>query len=301
MIPLEKFLWPAQEQLFRYLHKMYQSRAICRRAKFLLVQGEAPVLLIAHLDTVHKEPVRVICKKQKGNLLSSPQGVGGDDRCGVYALVNIHERAVQKPWLLFTCDEEIGGIGAEAYAAAYRRKQLPKKLDEMKMLIEIDRKGSCDAVYYGCANEDFERYITGKGFQTEFGSFSDISVIAPAMGVAAVNLSAGYYHAHSVSEYINRSHIDAVIERVGEMVADAMRKDIPRFEYVEPDMGQYGWGCFSMWEGYGTLHAKLPRDLPENYVEVYDLLLDYFTKGELEAYRKTYGDKVLLELYASVF
>ena len=26
-----------------------------------------------------------------GNILSSPQGIGGDDRCGVYALVKVHE------------------------------------------------------------------------------------------------------------------------------------------------------------------------------------------------------------------
>ena len=38
----------------------------------------------------------------------SPQGIGGDDRCGVFALQSIYAAAKKKPWLLFTCDEETG-------------------------------------------------------------------------------------------------------------------------------------------------------------------------------------------------
>ncbi|MBO6179870.1 MAG: hypothetical protein J6O04_11890 [Selenomonadaceae bacterium] len=45
---------------------------------------------------------------------------------------------------------------------------------------------------------DFKNYITLKGYRTAFGSFSDISVIAPALDVAAVNLSSGYYYAHTL-------------------------------------------------------------------------------------------------------
>lgn len=298
MIPLEEFLWPTQAGLFHRLRRMYHSEAICCKGKYLLVRGEAPILLLAHLDTVHREPVQVIRKKQGGNILTSPQGIGGDDRCGVYALANIYEQAEQKPWLLFTCDEEIGGVGAEAFADAYRKKRFPKALEDVKMLVELDRKGSRDAVYYGCDNEAFEEYITGKGFRTAFGSFSDISVIAPVMGVAAVNLSAGYYHAHTISEYINRSHIDTVIEQVSGMVAEAPSEGIPRYEYIACE---YGWGYYPIRGEYGMPHAKPPRDLPEKYAEVYDILLDYFTHGELEAYRKACGDKVLMELYVSVF
>lgn len=298
MIPLEEFLWPTQAGLFHRLRRMYQSEAICCKGKYLLVQGEAPILLLAHLDTVHRDPVQVIRKKQGGNILTSPQGIGGDDRCGVYALVNLYEQAEQKPWLLFTCDEEIGGVGAKAFADAYRKKRFPRALEDVKMLMELDRKGSRDAVYYGCDNETFEEYITGKGFQTAFGSFSDISVVAPAMGIAAVNLSIGYYHAHTTDEYINRSHTDAVIEKVSGIVAESAKQDVPKYEYIECDINFYGWGCYPMW---GGCRAKLPKDLPKKYEEVYDILLDHFTVEELEMYRKEYGNTVLLDLYASVF
>ena len=75
MMPLEDFLWPTQEELFQELRRTYKEHAVCRKGKYLLIQGEAPILLLAHLDTVHKEPVQVIRKKQGGNILTSSQGI----------------------------------------------------------------------------------------------------------------------------------------------------------------------------------------------------------------------------------
>lgn len=95
---LEDFLKPTQNRLFQSLSKMYWNHAVCVKGKFLLVRDEVPVLLVAHLDTVHESPVRTICTSQQGNILMSPQGIGGDDRCGVYGLfcTTIH-RAIQAP------------------------------------------------------------------------------------------------------------------------------------------------------------------------------------------------------------
>ena len=288
MKPLEYFLKPTQKQLFRILLKMYQSRTVSSIGKFLLVKGEAPVLIVSHLDTVHKEPVQTICTSQKGNILMSPQGIGGDDRCGVYALVNAHDASEKKPWLLFTCDEEIGCIGARAFAEEYEKGHLPNELTDVKLIIEIDRRGSMDAVYYDCGNEDFEDYISSKGFKTEIGSFSDISIIAPVMGVAGVNLSSGYYNAHTLHEYINRRQIDSTMHKVIEIIDDAAKPDFPRFEYIE-----------NIWQdeyGYGV-YLGFPRDLPEEYIAIYDELLDYYSEKELERYRKANGNENLFSLY----
>lgn len=52
---------------------------------------------------------------------------------------------------------------------------------------------------------------------------------------------------------------------------------------------------------WGGCRAKLPKDLPRKYEEVYGILLDHFAMEELETYRKEYGNTVLLDLYASVF
>jgi len=232
MKTLEEFIYPTQEELFETLSNDYRGVVFARK-RFILVRGTVPVMLVAHLDTVHDEPVKNICKTDNDNILMSPQGIGGDDRCGVYALAKVYELAQVKPHLLFTCDEEIGGVGAEWFCRAHAEKRLPPELDALKFIIEIDRRGSKDAVFYDCYNPDFEDYILSFGFEFAHGSFSDISFIAPELGVAAVNLSSGYYNAHTRHEYIVRSELENTISKVIEMVANA--DVLPRFEYSTVD------------------------------------------------------------------
>ena len=303
MIPLEKFIYPTQELLFKQLRSRYKNNTLVMKDKFILVKGDAPIMLVAHLDTVHKIPVKFICKSKNNNILMSPQGIGGDDRCGVYALVNCYKDAVKKPWLLFTCDEEIGGVGATAFADAHAIKQLPRKLDDLKLIIEIDRRGKNDAVYYDCDNPKFEDYITSKGFVTNYGSFSDISIIAPELGVAAVNLSSGYYNAHTCHEYINRKQINATIRKVNGIIQEVAEIEFPRFEYVER---KYNLSTYSRFLNHASLIEDdyldyLPKDLPREYVEKYDELLEWYTIEELEHYRHTSGNKGIDELYETEF
>ena len=51
-------------------------------------------------------------------------------------------------------------------------KRLVKKFNGktlLKFIIELDRKGKNGAVYYCCANPDFEAHITSKDFKTAQG------------------------------------------------------------------------------------------------------------------------------------
>lgn len=283
MKKLEEFLTPTQTQLFKNLCKMYHGKSLYVKGKFILVKGTAPILLVAHLDTVHKQPVRDICTSADGNILMSPQGIGGDDRCGVYALVNAYEQSVIKPNLLFTCNEEVGGIGAKYFAYLHSLGKLPKSLDKLKFIVEVDRKGRDDAVYYDCCNHAFEEYITDKGYKTTQGTFTDISVIAPELGIAAVNLSSGYYNAHQLHEYINRKELDATLAKILTMITDAAQKDFPQFEYLS------------------FIDDFVPKALPDGYVDIYAELLYEYTPEQLEYFRSTYGDKILWELYCDIY
>ena len=317
---LEDFLKPTQKELFNLLRKKYRGESIVRLGRYILVPGQAPIMLLAHMDTVHEKPVKHICKTANGDILMSPQGIGGDDRCGVYALVKVYEDAPIKPWLLFTCDEEVGGLGAEKFAMDYRKGKMPEGLDTMKLLVEIDRKGRKDAVYYSCDNPEFEAYITSKGFVTAFGSFSDISVIAPEIGVAAVNLSSGYYNAHTLHEYINRKQLEAVIQSVIEIISDTTKPDFPKYEYIEKvyELTTFTFRSgYGMWdeEGLGVWNAKkvplsskiheqeetIPSDLPSYMTEMYNDLLELYAQEELEWHRKEYGDQIICQLYDEEF
>ncbi len=284
MITLEDIIRPSQRELFCQLYGHYHDKAIACEGKFLLIRGTAPMLLVAHLDTVHHKRVKTICKSDDGNIIMSPEGIGGDDRCGVYALVKVYALAEKKPWLLFTCDEETGAEGAKAFIKAYQENKFPKMIDEIKCILELDRKGENDAVYYNCINDEFETYISSKGFKTDIGSFSDISLIAPEMGVAAVNLSVGYYNAHSQHEYIDCAQLETVIGKVGEIVEDVSKDGFPRYEFVGQD---YAY--------------SIPDSVPQKYAEIYSMLLDYYYPEEIEEYRDVYGNMILLKLYEYAF
>ena len=291
---LEDFLRPTQKQLFKRLCKKFKGNATTCKDNFILVHGQAPVMLVAHLDTIHEQPVRDICKSKDGNILMSPQGIGGDDRCGVFALLKIYHAVKIKPWLLFTCKEEVGGLGAKNFCLAHQHHQLPNDLDALKFLIELDRRGMNDAVFYDCDNPDFEAYITAKGFKTAQGSFSDISLIAPELEVAAVNLSCGYHYPHTLHEYIDRSQLDAVIHKVTDIVAESSRDDFPRFDYKESFLP-----LASGIRRYDNLSTPLdrPHNLPANLIDIYEALLDFYSFHELESFRAEFGDHILWQIY----
>ena len=228
---LYNILKKSQEDLMTALIEKFPD-SVYQDNEYLLVPGDVPIMLIAHLDTVHKEPVKDICSSKGGDILMSPQGIGGDDRCGVYALLKLAECGpTHHPWLLFCCDEEVGGLGSRAFAMDYKAGLLPKELSKMKMLIELDRKGNNDAVYYHCANDDLENYMTFLRWKTEFGTFTDICNIAPVLGVAAVNLSIGYYNQHTNGEYICISDMNSTIERVKQIILNI--NTLPVYGYVE--------------------------------------------------------------------
>ena len=126
--------------------------------------------------------------------------------------------------VLFLEDEEIGGVGAHQFAFS---EFAAKESQFSNYIIEFDRKGARDAVFYSCANYEFEDFITSSGyFQKAFGTFSDISVIAPEIGLAAVNLSSGYYKEHTVDEYINLKDIDNIIAEAKKLLAEDSGKYI---------------------------------------------------------------------------
>ena len=291
-----------QKSLFKYISGLFPE-AVVKAKQYILVIGDAPVMLVAHLDTVHKEKVKNICRSDDGNILMSPQGIGGDDRCGVYALLSVYDQSLVKPWLLFTCDEEVGGIGASAFCDDYRDGVLPDMID-LKCIIEVDRKGQYDAVYYDCDNKDFEDYITEKGYVTEFGTFSDISYIAPELGVAAVNLSSGYYNAHTLHEYINLEHLNHTISVICEVVQEALDEEFPAYEYVEET---YKWGndLEIYLRKYSNLSSQSSgyrlKNVPAVIKNEYEALLDYYSQAELDSIRFEMGDVGILMLYESEF
>jgi hypothetical protein len=258
---LKDIIQMGQKDLKNYLELHLQDLGytpICKKG-FLYAQGTIPVLLIAHLDTVHRQKADIICFSPDMRYVMSPQGIGGDDRCGVYMILQIINRLPCH--VLFCEDEEKGGIGAKAFTRA-------DILPSVNYIVEMDRRGSNDAVFYRCNNPEFTDFVLSFGFKENHGTFSDISVIAPYLDTAAVNISAGYYNEHSQHEYIDMVAVENNIRRISEMLL----VETDHFEYIQEYssnrqisiFGDFGWVPMEETPAIQSSKRKLLMVIPDS-------------------------------------
>ena len=228
-----------KQVLASFLKKHYSK--VIHTKDYIFAEGDIPVGLVAHMDTVFKEPPTEIFFDQTKNVMWSPQGLGADDRAGVFAIVQII-RAGYRPHVIFTTDEEVGGIGAMAIA------ELDCPFSDLKYLIELDRRGSNDCVFYDCDNRPFNEYVETFGFEWNFGTYSDICDICEAWKVAGVNLSIGYRDEHSDTEVLFVGQMLSTIEKVKNMLDDAENLKTP-FAYIPNARTRwsYAYGYGSDW------------------------------------------------------
>ena len=254
---------------------------------FVFAKGTFPVLLVAHMDTVHDSLPDVILYDMQNDSLSSPNGIGGDDRCGIYMILEIIKRYHCS--VLFCEDEESGGIGARKFIKTDLAKEL-----QFNYAIEFDRKGSHDAVFYDCDNEEFEEFITSDFYETAYGSFSDISVVAPFLKCAAVNLSCGYYNAHTKKECVVLKEMEASMEAACKILDRTTEDD--KFEYIEAKYNNY-YGAYYGSSYYGNSYYQ-----QGNYnsygKDWYDTYEDVFTTYYLIEYHNGNGKTDWFETYA---
>lgn len=266
---------------------------------YIYAKGDIPVLLTAHMDTVHKEPVKDFYEyvDENGNhIISSPQGIGGDDRCGIYMILELIKEF--KPYVLFCEDEESGGIGSSKFCKTH----FIKELEEMKFMIELDRANGNDAVFYDCDNPDFTEFIEKTtGFKEAYGSFSDISNLAPKAKVAAVNLSCGYYHAHTLKEEVNVEEMLHTMEAVKKLLTT----ESEQFDYIEARHYGYGYG-YDYGYRYGSNYRySYSREDDASFDELWDELFndEYSDEDKIvlcvQFYEGITYDDVYKEYYAS--
>lgn len=190
-----------EKQTMRYckefLSYFYDKQNIIYDSNFLYAKGDIPILFVAHADTVYTKPPKEFYHDQEKQVIWSPDGLGADDRAGIFAILTLVKMGY-KPSIAICTQEETGGIGAYMMISKY-----PTPPSDFNFIIELDRAGAYEAVFYNCSNLEFADMITKYGFEINIGTFSDISIIAPFWKIAAVNLSIGYDEEHSVAERLN--------------------------------------------------------------------------------------------------
>lgn len=248
---LIKLLKMTQPQLKRHLEKELRKYGYTpvNADGYLYAEGTLPVAMIAHMDTVMEPPTFV---HYKHGAMSGKAGLGADDRAGVYGILHLITQGF-RPTVIFTEDEEIGAVGAIKFAKTRIKMNI-------NYMIQLDRRGRNDAVFYDCFNVAFIEYVESFGFKEAMGSYSDISEIAPEVGVSAVNLSCGYYGEHTLHEVLIIDELARTIRLVSKMLSDG---NTVKYKYVtsyKPKLSAY-----SKYYGYDDRY-----DNPKLYTHDYD-------------------------------
>ena len=253
----------------------YLSR-ICNKKSETFWYKKSPVkkavTLVCHVDTsigdtdsywdsksgkyVTVKIKRRIFFDKHAQVFMGPDGLGGDDRAGVFGLLRVYSALPDelKPNLLFCDEEETGGRGA---------REAAKCLTELKdslMLIELDRRGIKDCVFYNNEPKEFIDYVESFGFKKDFGTFSDISHIGKEVLLCSANLSVGYFNEHTRHETLYCSILNDTIKKTIELVSAAtIAGKVWALPKEEPKKTSYwdGWnGRQRQLRGLGTVYTK---------------------------------------------
>jgi hypothetical protein len=254
------------------------------------IPGEKLVCINAHTDTVQSATDSNIADFSQYRWLDdiftgNGKMLGGDDKCGIAVALTLAVGTTLPMKIIFTASEEVGGKGAESLTQ--------DDFNNVLCCFTIDRRGGSDLIseYCGrtCAPKEFVKSFTeiakresGIKFIDVAGSYADTYVISQF--VPCVNLSAGYYNAHTDKDFVDVNElynimiaVKAAIERAPELsvaISSApvdWRKDryagnpnYVRGRYIYPDYSYYnfggGFGEFGAWEGGAAVDTgKKPK------------------------------------------
>tara|TARA_R110002020_G_scaffold209206_1_gene415137 strand:+ start:2670 stop:3971 length:1302 start_codon:yes stop_codon:yes gene_type:complete len=196
------------------------------------IEGDRRILLNAHMDTVGSAVPDVVEEQKDGKTVFrsiNNQVIGGDDKCGVYAVLKcITNRTLTTPLSGLLCVAEETGLNGSDFAMSNHKDMF----DDVVFNITIDRRG-CDEIITKnsdvqlCSDSmDTKLSEWGKdfGLKTSTGSISDVSNIVKELHINGINLFAGYYNAHSGSEYV---------------VFEELMQSVQFIEYLAPTLHTY--------------------------------------------------------------
>lgn len=255
----------------------------------LITKGESDTYpcLAAHMDQVqdaHSKDFSVI--EIGGDVLGwSPkshaqQGLGADDKNGVFICLELlRQFDVMK--VAFFVGEEVGCKGSSAVDLEFFK--------DCRFIVEPDRRGGHDLItsmFCGdVCSEDFIKAIGYEKFGYKFdeGSITDVGeLVERGVGISCLNLSCGYYHAHSDNEITILSELENCLHFVAHIVNTCT--DVYPFEL---DYGSYH-GLYGGYRSFGRcLSPRQHKKSEDDYIyyvdggyydEDYTLMDNYLTE-----------------------
>ena len=208
-----------EDFILRYARRRRWDIATDHMGNIYLTKGRADVYpcVVAHMDTVHAitgEPITpvTIDGRVTGVHASSmtQTGIGGDDKCGIYAALEIMGKLPACKAALFV-DEEVGCLGSSDCDMGF--------FSDCAFVLQADRRGSSDFVTSiggrPLSSVEWQKAIkpllNAHGYQPSTGAMTDVEALRDnGLGICAANLSAGYHNPHQDTEYIVLSELDNV-------------------------------------------------------------------------------------------
>lgn len=209
---------------------------------------------VSHMDTVAKCDEEY---KKKAfivdNILFKVDAVlGGDDRAGVNLIIN-HLENIN---FILTTDEEIGCIGASELS---RNEEFKNDIENICAFIEIDRKGNSDVIgaLHGYCEKDFVDKVLeilpthndARGVLTDIDKFIHIK--------PGVNISAGYYNAHTTDEYLDIEYFNYLNSKIIELSNITGDFKLPKPRKAYSYTGRKNRGTYlasNYYYGYGDIN-----------------------------------------------
>lgn len=208
--------------------------------------------LASHIDQVqHNHSRDFVCIEAQGVVFGySPkcheqQGLGADDKNGIYICLEcLKKYDVLK--VAFFVGEEVGCVGSSDVDLTFFK--------DCRFIVEPDRKGHADLITSMFCGEvcspEFITAISGDkfGYREEEGSITDVGeLVERGVGISCLNLSCGYYEAHTDREFTVLSELENCHHFVETIIETC--SDVFPFEYVDK------WGYYKGYGGYfGSYH-----------------------------------------------
>ena len=221
----------------------------------LIVKGESDTYpcLAAHMDQVqreHSKDFKVFEHNDVAFAFSAnaieQQGLGADDKNGIFICLECLE-AFDAIKIAFFVGEEIGCVGSKQVDLQFFK--------DCRFIIEPDRMHGSDLItsmFCGeVCSEDFIKAIDYKryGYKPEHGSITDVgTLVERGVGISCLNLSCGYYNAHTSEEITILSELENCLDFVKDIIATCT--DVYPFEHI-------GWWDY---DWYGHRGGKRGKD-----------------------------------------
>ncbi len=241
------------DYVLRKLEEMNLTPELDPYGNILVQKGyaESYPCYCAHLDTVHKiispNDYKINISDTRitsGNVFS---GVGGDDKCGIFALLVLLDTETNIKCGFFT-QEERGWLGSDRVDLAF--------FADVNILVSIDRKGDSEYVlnrFAGDLSENSEKILSdifsefkfweGHASVTDAFNLQQRLCFSPyEKGVAAVNYSCGYMNPHTKEEWVHIPYLEQAIiiaKRFVELTRNEVCEWIATPRKLEPNEAKF--------------------------------------------------------------